>query len=97
MPPAWATAIESDGGQAPAIGASRIGTFSPKRSQNAAVRDNDETMLIETPERLHWGSSNPAEVADQASNSTLVSDNEGATVALVLQILPLDLTYLLQR
>src|SRR3954467_7922955 len=53
MPPAWATAIESDGGQAPAIGASRIGTFSPKRSQNAAVRDNDETMLTEAPERLY--------------------------------------------
>ncbi len=38
MPPALATAIDSDGGQAPAMGASRIGRRRPKRSQKAAAR-----------------------------------------------------------
>jgi hypothetical protein len=37
-PPARITAIEDDGGQAPAIGARRIGKRSPNRSQNAAAR-----------------------------------------------------------
>lgn len=38
MPPAPATAIESDGGQAPAIGASNSGTRSPNRAQNSSTR-----------------------------------------------------------
>ena len=37
-PPALATAMESSGGQAPAMGASRIGSLRPNRSQNAWVR-----------------------------------------------------------
>ena len=37
MPPASATAIASSGEQAPAIGASRIGSASPYRSQNCGV------------------------------------------------------------
>src|ERR1041385_7964725 len=35
MPPAFATAMESDGGQAPAIGANKIGISRPNRSQNS--------------------------------------------------------------
>src|SRR3569623_2937094 len=38
MPPASATATERPAGHAPAIGASRIGTRRPYRSQNAAAR-----------------------------------------------------------
>src|SRR5206468_3090607 len=38
MPPALATAMARLAGQAPAIGACRIGTRSPKRSQNASAR-----------------------------------------------------------
>jgi hypothetical protein len=38
MPPACITAIDDDGGQAPAIGASKIGKPRPNRSQKAAVR-----------------------------------------------------------
>src|SRR4051812_305130 len=45
-PPALATAIDSDGGQAPAIGASRTGTRSPKREQNDWTRSR--TLLIDT-------------------------------------------------
>ena len=37
-PPAFATATESAGGQAPAIGANRIGTCSPNREQKISVR-----------------------------------------------------------
>src|SRR5438874_2567851 len=37
-PPARITAIEDDGGQAPAIGARRIGTRIPNRSQKPAAR-----------------------------------------------------------
>src|SRR5580704_6302720 len=44
-PPALATAIESDGALAPAIGASRIGTCRPKRRQKAAARSR--VMLIQ--------------------------------------------------
>src|SRR3954453_22874451 len=44
MPPALATAIASEAGLAPAIGASRIGTRSPKPSQNSAARDNGEVI-----------------------------------------------------
>jgi hypothetical protein len=42
-------------------------------------------MLTEAPERLYCGSPNPAEVADQAPNSTLAFDNEGATVAYAMR------------
>src|SRR3954452_3101612 len=44
MPPALATAIASEAGLAPAIGASRIGTRSPKRLQNSAARNNGEVI-----------------------------------------------------
>src|SRR2546421_3635944 len=37
-PPAFATAIESEGELTPAMGASRMGTWRPKRLQNASVR-----------------------------------------------------------
>src|SRR5258705_9990028 len=37
-PPAFATAAESEGGQDPAIGASRIGRRRPKREQKACTR-----------------------------------------------------------
>src|SRR4030081_51094 len=37
-PPALATAMDSAGALAPAIGAKRIGTRKPNRSQNALVR-----------------------------------------------------------
>src|SRR4026207_1210029 len=37
-PPALATAIDTERGQAPAIGARRIGTRSPKRLQNDSAR-----------------------------------------------------------
>ncbi len=40
--PAFATAIESDGGQAPAMGASGIGTRSPNPSQNAWTRRRED-------------------------------------------------------
>src|SRR5262249_25769660 len=43
-PPALATAIDSDGAQAPAIGASRIGTRRLKRAQNACVRSRTGFM-----------------------------------------------------
>jgi hypothetical protein len=33
------TAIDSEGALAPAIGANRIGSFSPKRRQNDSARD----------------------------------------------------------
>jgi len=36
--PACIIATDSDGGQAPAIGANRIGSFRPKRLQNASAR-----------------------------------------------------------
>ena len=38
IPPARITAIDNDGGQAPAIGASKIGTCIPNRSQNDVAR-----------------------------------------------------------
>jgi hypothetical protein len=38
MPPAFATAIDKEGGQAPAIGASRIGIRISNRVQNASMR-----------------------------------------------------------
>jgi hypothetical protein len=38
MPPAFATAAARAGGQAPAIGACRIGTRRPYRAQNSAAR-----------------------------------------------------------
>src|SRR5205807_1053467 len=44
MPPALATAAASPTGQAPAIGAIRIGTCNPKRRQNSAARSR--AMLI---------------------------------------------------
>jgi hypothetical protein len=37
-PPAFATAIESEGAEALAIGASKIGTRKPNRLQNASAR-----------------------------------------------------------
>src|SRR5438309_10436752 len=45
-PPALATAMESDGGQAPAIGARRIGTRSPNRSQKARARRRSGCVLV---------------------------------------------------
>src|SRR5205807_7312839 len=45
-PPAFATAMESDGGQAPAIGARRIGTRSPNRSQKARARRRVGCVLV---------------------------------------------------
>jgi hypothetical protein len=36
--PAFIAAIESEGGHAPAIGASKTGIFKPKRQQNASAR-----------------------------------------------------------
>src|SRR5436305_1915611 len=44
IPPALATAIDNEGGQAPAIGASRIGTRNPKRSQNFSARASGDVM-----------------------------------------------------
>src|SRR6185436_15425 len=51
MPPALATAIDSAGGQAPAMGASRIGTSIPKRLQNSAARAKGAGMagICQTP------------------------------------------------
>ncbi len=43
-PPALATAIESDGALAPAIGPRRIGTRRPNRRQNALVRSKVELI-----------------------------------------------------
>lgn len=45
-PPAFATATDNAGGQAPAVGASRIGTRSPKRPQNAAARPRGATIWL---------------------------------------------------
>src|SRR5437588_12313401 len=45
-PPAFATAMESDGGQAPAIGAWRSGTRSPNRSQKARARRRVGCVLV---------------------------------------------------
>jgi hypothetical protein len=45
-PPAFITAIESEGALAPAIGANRIGSFSPKRRQNASARDRTDGIFI---------------------------------------------------
>ncbi len=44
-PPARITAIDKAGAEAPAIGASRIGSFRPKRAQNCSARDKTEDML----------------------------------------------------
>jgi hypothetical protein len=38
MPPAFATAVASPGGQAPAIGAIRIGARNPNRRQKLSAR-----------------------------------------------------------
>jgi hypothetical protein len=46
MPPAFATAAASPAGQAPAIGAIRIGTRNPKRRQNAAARARGLAFLL---------------------------------------------------
>jgi hypothetical protein len=44
MPPALATALARLVGKAPAIGACRIGTRSPKRRQNRAARSRAPTI-----------------------------------------------------
>src|SRR6478735_12508199 len=46
IPPALATAIAREAGQAPAIGASRIGTRRSKRWQNLSARDSGEVMIV---------------------------------------------------
>jgi hypothetical protein len=40
------TAIDSAGALAPAIGAKRIGSFSPKRRQNASARDWTDGIFV---------------------------------------------------
>src|SRR5204862_8132858 len=45
-PPAFATAMEGDGGQAPAIGAKKIGTRSSNRSQKARARRRMGCVLV---------------------------------------------------
>src|SRR5919198_2229305 len=45
--PARITAIDSEGGHAPAIGARRIGIFKPNRSQNAAARPRGSSIISE--------------------------------------------------
>jgi hypothetical protein len=47
MPPALATALASDAGQAPAIGAIKIGSFKPNFAQNAAARSRGRAFRIE--------------------------------------------------
>ena len=43
--PAFMTAIDKDGAEAPAIGASRIGSCKPKRRQKASARDWSRDIL----------------------------------------------------
>jgi hypothetical protein len=44
--PAFISAIDKDGGQAPAIGASSIGSFKPKRLQNNSARVRSRDILL---------------------------------------------------
>jgi hypothetical protein len=44
--PAFIIAIDKDGGQAPAIGASSIGSFKPKRLQNDSARVRSRDILL---------------------------------------------------
>ena len=46
MPPAFAMAIDKLAGDAPAIGASRIGTFSPYLSQNEVARSSGRDVEV---------------------------------------------------
>src|SRR3989454_11026020 len=53
MPPPRATAIDSSGGHAPAMGANSSGTRSPWRAQNVSARVfGDGDMLATTPASL---------------------------------------------
>jgi hypothetical protein len=47
MPPAFATATERLGGQAPAIGASRTGRLNPYSSQNLSARTRGRPPLLD--------------------------------------------------
>ena len=44
--PAFIIAIDKDGGQAPAIGASKIGSFKPKRLQKASARPWSRDIVL---------------------------------------------------
>ena len=49
MPPAFATAIDKLAGDAPAIGASMIGSAKPYRAQNAAARSSARGLAFAAP------------------------------------------------
>src|SRR5688572_13508478 len=51
-PPAFATAIESDGALAPAIGARRMGTRRPKREQKLSTRSS-VALIVALPSQAN--------------------------------------------
>src|SRR5271156_2331659 len=83
-PPAWATAIDNCGADAPAIGASRIGRLSPKRVQKLSTRSR--VLILEASFRVLLSYPPPR----TRKGSGVMSDNKNRlAIATACLLLPL--------